>query len=125
MDSPQKHPTTPDERYFVVNGRLWRMSNPTLAPEVRQVLVNQLMAARRDVGKAKKSADANAERTARDKVDKVKRELGERGPVWWTDEAPDFNRRLVANTPYALWFAELTASETSLTHGSSEPPNAK
>jgi len=23
-----KHPVTPDGRYFVVRGRLWRMSNP-------------------------------------------------------------------------------------------------
>jgi hypothetical protein len=29
--------------------------------------------------------------------------LGERGPVWWADGAPDLNRRLVRNTPYADW----------------------
>ena len=29
--------------------------------------------------------------------------LGERGPVWWTDGAPDFNRKLARNTPYARW----------------------
>jgi hypothetical protein len=33
--------------------------------------------------------------------------LGERGPVWWTDGAPDFNRRMARNTPYADWFAAL------------------
>ena len=33
--------------------------------------------------------------------------LGERGPVWWTDGAPDYNRRMVANTPYSDWFAAL------------------
>ena len=31
--------------------------------------------------------------------------LGERGPVWWTDGTPDWNRRLVRNTPYADWWA--------------------
>jgi hypothetical protein len=31
----------------------------------------------------------------------------ERGPVWWDDGAPDFNRRMVRNSPYADWFAEL------------------
>ena len=33
--------------------------------------------------------------------------LGERGPVWWDDGAPDFNRRMVANSPYARWYEEL------------------
>ena len=36
-----------------------------------------------------------------------RRALGERGPVWWSDGAPDFNRRMVKNTPYAGWYAEL------------------
>jgi hypothetical protein len=35
--------------------------------------------------------------------------LGERGPVWWTDGAPDFNRKLVVNTPYADWYAGLSS----------------
>jgi hypothetical protein len=83
------------------------MSNPALAPEERQALVDRLMHARRQVGAAKKAGDANAERSARAAVDEIKRALGERGPVWWTDGAPDFNRRLVANTPYAAWYAAL------------------
>ena len=33
--------------------------------------------------------------------------LGERGPVWWGDGAPDYNRHLAKNTPYAEWFAGL------------------
>jgi hypothetical protein len=37
--------------------------------------------------------------------------LGERGPVWWTDGSPDFNRRLVINSPYAEWFSSLQKSE--------------
>lgn len=109
MPTPQTYPGTPDGRYFVVAGRLWRTSNPGLAPDVRQALVDQLMTARRQVGAAKKAGDAAAERTARAAVDAAKRALGERGPVWWTDGAPDFNRRLVANTPYAGWYAALEA----------------
>ncbi len=31
--------------------------------------------------------------------------LGERGPVWWDDGAPDLNRRKVEHTPYAAWWA--------------------
>lgn len=67
--------------------------------------MRDLMAARRAVRAAK--GDANALATARGQVDAAKRALGERGPVWWSDGAPDFNRHLAANTPYAAWFAGL------------------
>lgn len=111
MTAPDKYPSTPDGRYFVVSGRLWRMSNPALPPAERQRLVDQLMTARRQVGPARKAGDAAAERAARDAVDAAKRGLGERGPVWWTDGAPDYNRRMVKNTPYAAWFAGLAPAE--------------
>ena len=108
-----KHPSTPDGRYFVVSGRLWRMSDPGLEPEKRQQLVDALMNARRQVGVAMKAGDAEGERSARAMVDEIKHSLGERGPVWWSDGAPDFNRRMVANTPYAEWYSALLASGTS------------
>lgn len=41
----------------------------------------------------------------RARIDRAKRALGERGKPWWTDGAPDYNRHLVKNTPYATWFA--------------------
>lgn len=99
------HPRTPDGRYFVVKDRLWRLSNPSLDPVRREALVVELMAARRAVRDAKGEPDAV--RAARARVDSAKRALGERGPPWWTDGAPDWNRRMVANTPYADWFAGL------------------
>ena len=98
---------TPDGRYFVVRGRLWRMSNPSLPADEREDLVSELMAARRDVGAARRKGDHAAETKAREEVDRVKVALGERGPVWWTDGAPDFNRHLARNTPYADWFASV------------------
>lgn len=107
MTAPSTYPSTPDGRYFVVKGRLWRMSNPALAPDERQALVDRLMDARRQVGAALKAGDRDAERSARSAVDEVKRALGERGPVWWNDGAPDLNRRMAANTPYADWYAAL------------------
>lgn len=55
---------------------------------------------------ARTSAEA-ARGTAREQVDRAKQALGERGPVWWTDGAPDFNRRLAKNTPYRDWFVGL------------------
>lgn len=109
MPAAQPPPHTPDGRYFVVKGRLWRASNPGLAPEVRQQLVNELMQARRQVGVALKADDLTAERSARAAVDAAKHALGERGPAWWTDGAPDMNRKMVANTPYAGWYAALQA----------------
>lgn len=50
----------------------------------------------------------NARRTRdRAAVDAAKRALGERGEPWWSDGAPDWNRHLAKNTPYAEWFASL------------------
>ncbi|MYZ43377.1 hypothetical protein [Schauerella aestuarii] len=96
---------TPDGRYLIVRGRLWRTSNPHLDPVERQTLVNALMAARRAVASAKRSTDATALAVARAHVDAAKHALGERGPVWWTDGAPDLNRHMVHTTSYAEWFA--------------------
>ena len=101
------HPVTPDGRYFVVRGRLWRLSDPSLSDAERDALVKRLMTARRSVKQAKKAAGPSAEAEAHAEVDAVKRLLGERGPVWWDDGAPDFNRHMARNTPYADWFAGL------------------
>lgn len=103
MKTPQ-HPVTPDGRYFVVRGRLWRCTNPSLPETRRQELVKLLMEARRAVRAARESAHADALKQARATVHSAKVALGERGPVWWTDGADDYNRRLAANTPYASWF---------------------
>jgi len=92
---------TPDGRYIIVNGRLWRATNPHLAPVERERLTRDLMAARRAVHSASLAEDPAALRRARAQVQAAKVALGERGPVWWTDGAPDLNRRLVRNTPYA------------------------
>jgi hypothetical protein len=107
MPAANKYPNTPDGRYFVVKGRLWRMSNPNLPQDKRQQLVDRLMLARRQVGLALKAQDADAERAARAQVDQAKRALGERGPVWWADGAPDLNQHAAKNTPYAEWYAGL------------------
>ena len=87
----------------MVRGRLWRASNPALADDERQSLVNELMDARRAVRDA--GDDAGAEKAARARVHAAKVALGERGPVWWDDGAPDLNRHLAKNTPYAEWWA--------------------
>lgn len=99
------YPVTPDGRYFVVRGRLWRMANPALAPDERARLQRELMAARRAVGVALRAGDDDALRAARAAVDAAKVALGERGPVWWEDGAPDLNRRMAAGTAYRDWLA--------------------
>ena len=98
-------PVTPDGRYLVVRGRLWRRARPDLGQAERDGLVRELMAARRAVRAA--AGEAEALRAARAGVDAAKRALGERGPPWWTDGAPDYNRRMARNTPYAAWYAGL------------------
>ena len=87
------YPVTPDGRYFIVRGRLWRTSDPSLDPARREELVRELMDARR--------------KRDRHRVDAAKRALGERGDPWWTDGAPDYNRKMARNTPYADWAAAL------------------
>jgi hypothetical protein len=103
--------TTPDGRYFVVKGRLWRCSNPTLDEGERQRRVNELMDARRAVKAAKASGDPKEMKAARAAVQTAKVALGERGPVWWEDGSPDFNRYKVTNSPYADWYRNLGSSD--------------
>ena len=104
---PASYPVTPDGRYFVVRGRLWRTTNPNLPADRRTHLVHDLMTARSAKRKAMRAHNPAAREQARQAVDAAKHALGERGPVWWTDGAPDYNRHLARNTPYAAWFATL------------------
>ena len=102
---------TPDGRYIVVRGRLWRASDPRLTEAERARHTAALMTARREVGAALRADDEARLRDARRAVDAAKVALGERGPVWWSDGAPDLNRRLVRNTPYEAWYATLPAPD--------------
>lgn len=83
MTEPEK---TADGHYVIIDGRRWRATDPRLSEEERQTHVNALMAARRDVGNAKRRGDEDAVREARDRVHAAKVALGERGPKWWEDE---------------------------------------
>lgn len=80
-DGAPAHPET----HRVIKGRRWRVSDPRIPEDLRQALVNELMAARRSVRDAE---DADAERAARDRVHDAKVALGERGVEWWLDD-PD------------------------------------
>ncbi len=101
------HPVTPDGRYFVVRSRLWRCTNPDVTDAVRSRLTKDLMDARRAIGRIKRKQDGDLS-AARAAVDCAKIALGERGPAWWDDGAPDYTR-MARNTPYAKWFASQDA----------------
>jgi hypothetical protein len=81
------HPVTSDGRYFVVRGRLWRMADPNLTPAKASAMIGELMKAQSAVRSAKLAGSPIEEAAAHRAFDLVKRELGERGPVWWTDGA--------------------------------------
>lgn len=83
---------TLDGRYVVVDGRRWRASDPGIPEALRQELVDELMAARRAVGAAKRADDPTSEAEARDRVQAAKVALGERGEPWW-EPASDAARR--------------------------------
>lgn len=82
---------TPDGRYVVIKGRRWRATDPEIPEDVAARLRTQLMAARRDVGAALRAEDPTAERAARDRVQRAKVALGERGTPWW-DQTSDERR---------------------------------
>ena len=106
--SRKDYPETPDGRYFVTKSRLWRKTDPSLDDSTRRAAVKRLMQARRAVGQAETD---EATREARAQVDAAKRDLGERGPVWWDDDAPDEGGKHPKNTAYADWWAGLSAAE--------------
>ncbi|WP_405402595.1 thermonuclease family protein [Paracoccus sp. Ld10] len=102
---------TPDGRYIVVRGRLWRATDPDLPEAEQKRLTRELMDARRAVKAARSAHDGTAEDAAHRAVDRAKQALGERGPVWWSDGAPDMNRKMARNTPYAEWFCAQTEGD--------------
>jgi hypothetical protein len=74
---------TDDGHHVVIDGRRWRATDPAIPPEVAARLRKELMTARRAVGAALRAGDGEAERAARDEVQRVKVALGERGTPWW------------------------------------------
>lgn len=122
---PDRYSSTPDGRYFVVRGRLWRRSNPALADIERERLVRLLMAARRAVAVACRHHDPEAEAQAHADVDATKIALGERGPVWWADGAPDVNRHLARSTVYADWYDALGGATDDKGEGFSTPASKR
>jgi hypothetical protein len=97
--------TTPDGRYIVIQGRLWRAANPSLPAEAKVRYMREQLNGRRALKLAKTAGDEAAILAARKIIANAQAGLGERGKVWWKDGAPDLNRTLAKNSPYADWFA--------------------
>ncbi len=90
-------PHTTDGRYLVSRGVLKRCTNPNLENRERRVLLKTLMQAR-----MAKDREAATE---------AKIALGEAGPVWWKDGAPDFSNQAPETTPYKTWWLSLSQQE--------------
>lgn len=100
-----QYPHTPDGRYFVAKNRLWRCTDPRLSEEEKRLHIKALMKARRAVRSAQQQEGEHALRQARQAVQAAKEALGERGPVWWEDGAPDEGGLAPHNSSYAQWWA--------------------
>lgn len=104
----KSHPATPDGRYFASKGKLWRKTDPRLDDSERRAAIKTMMKARRDIAQAATPAE---EQDARARIDAAKTQLGERGPVWWDDGAPDESGLMPDKSSYADWWAGLTEME--------------
>ena len=90
-------PHTEDGRYLVSRGVLKRCTNPAIEEAGRRKAIKTLMQARM-------AKDRQA-------VHDAKTTLGETGPVWWQDGAPDYSGQQPSNTPYADWWNALTPQQ--------------
>jgi hypothetical protein len=93
MPEPEDGRVTADGRYIVIDGRRWRATDPNIPEALRQELVSELMAARREVG--------HDPTTARPRVQDAKVALGERGEAWW-EATPAGQRTRMAAAMKAL-----------------------
>jgi hypothetical protein len=84
---------TPDGHFVVIDGRRWRATDPEIPADAAARLRSLLMRARRDVGAARRSQDAAAERDARTRVHTAKVALGERGTPWWEQGSAERRQR--------------------------------
>jgi len=95
---------TPDGRYFVARGQLRRCTNPELSDTERRQLIKVLMQGRMAFRRVETD---DAVREARETIEQAKTALGETGPVWWRDGAPDLSGQHPKITAYADWWSNL------------------
>jgi len=89
----KNRPHTPDGRYLVSCGVLKRCTNPALDDIVRRRALKKMMQGRINGDK--------------ESVIEAKIQLGEAGPVWWEDGAPDYSNQPPDSTVYRNWWRSL------------------
>lgn len=102
------YPETPDGRYFVSRGRLWRKTDPALPDSERRAAIKALMQARMAIRNAE---DEATRQSALADVEAAKVRLGEKGPVWWRDGARDEQGTPPRESSYRAWWERLDESE--------------
>jgi hypothetical protein len=94
-----KTPSPPEHAFIVIDGRRWRASDPSIPENLRQHLVNELMAARRAVRDAANDRELGRSRS---RVNDAKVALGERGHPWWLPPTPAAVSRRIEAAMLAL-----------------------
>ncbi|MDX2920626.1 MULTISPECIES: hypothetical protein [Streptomyces] len=84
---------TDDGRYVIIKGRRWRATDPAVPEDAAAALRSHLMAARRAVREAARAGDDAMLRRARERVQRAKVALGERGDPWWEQSGRERVRR--------------------------------
>jgi len=84
---------------------LHRCTNPELPDAERRALIKRMMQGRMALQKANTDAEFLE---AKALVHAAKVALGERGPVWWDDDANDYSGCDLLDTPYADWWRSLS-----------------
>lgn len=92
--------TSADDHFVVIDGRRWRATDPSIPAAFLSELVNELMDARRAVGRVIRAEGDPSDQRGR--VDDAKVALGERGEPWWLDPTEEGQRRRIGATIRAL-----------------------
>jgi Protein of unknown function (DUF3253) len=91
-----------ESRWITIDGRRWRATDPHIPETFRHELVDELMSARREVGRARRAGHDARERDARARVQHAKVALGERGQPWWERPSREGREARVRATTLAL-----------------------
>ena len=102
-DKNRRRVQTPDRRYLVVGDKLLRSYNPDLPNDRIDELLIVLFNSRRDLRRARQREGTEPPELV-GAIEAARLALGQSGPVWWDDGAPDLDGAPVLSTCYAEWY---------------------
>ena len=108
--SSKRRLQTPDRRYLLLGDKLLRSYNPNLPNDRIDDLLVVLFNSRCDLRRARQ-CDGTEPLELVDAIEAARRALGQSGPVWWDDGAPDLDGVPVLSTCYAEWFKSMLKRE--------------